>query len=429
LLTLAAAGCHPPERESYAISQQEIVNGVLSGPEDNSVLKVESIDASGVSHNCTATLVAPNLVVTARHCVASLAPLTFTCDSDGNLIAGPGGQTGVLNDPTKISVKSGTIPTSKAVAKGLQIFAAQTTTVCLNDFAMVLLDRALDQAPNSLPISPMRLYAGVGTREQIRMVGYGAVREGVDSGTDTRHTRDGFLISKVGSSVYREVGDKVPPRTFTTDGPGGCYVDSGGPAFSDGDAVVGVFSQFVGDCLSATTVNYFTQVAPFRDVVILPAFKAAGYEPWLEGNSEPGLYGTGGNAGTGGESSTGGVTSLAMGGTGGLSSAIGSGGATFAATNSGGATTTVSASGGAIGGASASTSGGVGTDVGGAPTTGGSTPVGVIYDRGPSKGGSCGCRIGPRRGYGLGVLALAAGILGMRRQRAPATQNRRRRNG
>lgn len=419
------AGCHPSNREDSAALQEEIVNGVLSGHEDDSVVKLESTDAAGTIWGCTGTLVAPNLIVTARHCIANFSPQVFTCDSEGNLVYGPngGGQTGILDEPAKITVKPGTTPSSKPAARGVQIFAADTTTVCLNDFAMVVLDRALDQAPTNLPISPIRLFSGVDVRSQIRMVGYGATTSGQDSGLGTRHSRDGFIVSRVGASQYREVGDNIPPRTFTTDGPGGCYWDSGGPAFSDNGAVVGVFSQFVGDCMSATTVNYFTEVAPFRDVLILDAFKAAGYDPWLEGNSEPGLYGTGGNAGTGGESATGGVASAGSGGSGGASTATDSGGVTSVPLSSGGASTTVttpSSSGGVAGGAPASTaSGGAEADVGGAPAaTGGSVPAGVIYDRGPSTGGSCGCRVGSKRGHAIGALALMMGVLGARRRRA-----------
>jgi|GEM_PF-2893826 len=421
-------GCQPSSREDPFAAQQEIVGGEWSGPDDDAVLKLESANAEGIINNCTATLVAPNLIITARHCVANFSSaLRFTCDADGNLSAGPGGQTGTLNDATKVSVKSGATPTPRAVAKGLQIFAAQTSTICRNDFALVLLDRALDQPPTSLPILPIRLYSGVEPREPIRILGYGAVRSGADSGSGTRHTRSGIPVSKVGSSIFRPVGDGVPPRTFTTDGPGGCYVDSGGPALSEHDAVIGVFSQFVGDCLSPTTVNYFTEVAPFRDDVILPAFKASGYEPWLEGNSEPGLYGTGGGAGTGGESSTGGVASTAAGGSSGSSTSGESGGTTAVVSASGGESSVgssgggaLSASGGATGGGPLSSVaiGGAAIDTGGTPSTGGGTAVAVVYDKGPSSGGSCGCRMGPRRGYGLGALALLATAVAARRRRA-----------
>jgi hypothetical protein len=407
--------------------KQEIVNGELSGVEDNAIVKIESTNESGAIQNCTATLVAPNLILTARHCVSNFSTALFTCDADGNLIAGPGGLIGTTDVASKIVVKPGTSTIGlKAVAKGVQIFSVQATTVCRNDIALVLLDRALDQPPTSLPISMIRLYAGVDPGESVRIVGYGAVSE-EDSGTGTRHTRSGLPVARVGSSEFRPVGDGVPPRTFTTNGPGGCYVDSGGPALSDNNAVVGVFSQFVGDCSSPTTVDYFTEVAPFRDDVILGAFAASGYEPWLEGNSEPGLYGTGGNAGAGGDTSTGGAENATAGGAGGASSSAGadtSGGATAAATTSSGGTAGATAVNNASGGADAgppestATMGGTLSASGGASQdAGGDTHEITIYDRGPSSGGSCACRFTSSRQYGFGLAALIAAMLGARRRR------------
>jgi hypothetical protein len=308
----------------------------------------------------------------------------------------------------------------------VEIFAAETQTICLNDFALVLLDRNLDQPPYNLPISPIRLYSGVEVGEQIRMVGYGSPTSGKDATVDTRNTRGGLIVSRVGKSdEYRPVGDNIPPRTFATDGPGGCYSDSGGPAYSDNDAVIGVFSQFVGDCYSQATVNYFTEVAPFRDAVVLRAFKASGYEPWLENNSEPGLYGTGGNVSTGGTASsggapaTGGAPSTEAGGASGTTIVLASGGATVVATAATGGvgdtpmSTVASEAGGApaaVGGAQAN---------GGAPEqTGGSSQEVVVYDRGPSQGGSCACRVGRERRYALGAIAAMAMLLGTRRRRA-----------
>lgn len=398
-VSFAAMGCHAPAGEREAELEQAVVDGQDSGPEDNAVVKIESIDSAGTIGNCSATLVAPNLLVTARHCVTNMGPGTFTCDADGNLVAGPGGGTGILNDPTKVAVKSGST-VGKALAHGTQIFAAETQTICLNDFALVLLDTKLDQSPYNLPIAPIRLYSGTEIGEQVRMVGYGPAYVGALTGKQ-RTTRSGLIVSKVGRSEYRPVGDAIPPRMFTIDGTAGCKGDSGGPTLSDSNAVTGVFSQFIGDCYLPTTINYFAETAPFRDDVILPAFKAAGYEPWLENNSEPGLYGTGGRASTG---------------------AGGSGGASTAIVGSGGATSTIATS--AASGGAAET-GGAAVDVGGAQAlggaqaqTGGSSAEVVVYDRGPSNGGSCGCRVAGARGYGLGVIAAMAMLLGARRRRA-----------
>ncbi len=421
----AASGCNPSVKEKLGSARQDVLNGQLSGPNEDMVVKVESYDGTTI-WNCSGTLVAPNLLVTARHCIASFVEETFTCDADGNLISsGPGGRTGAYDDPTQISIKSGTAPGSKSVAKGVSIIAASTDSICRNDIALVVLNRALDQAPYNLPISPIRAYRGVETREDLRVVGYGLDD---DAGFGVRHTRGGLEVSKVGSSVFRPTGDNIPSRTFTIEGPVDCIGDSGGPAFSDSGALVGVFSQFVGNCGAPLTVNYFTEVAPFWDDIIQRAFAAAGYEPWLEGNSEPGLYGTGGNAGTGGDSSTGGATGIAAsGGAAGNTSSSATGGTT----NSTVVTTANVPSGGTSGnssGGAASTAGGTqgtSTTMGGAAlaaggaaqATGGETAAIIIYDKGPSSGGSCGCRFSDTRRNRFGLLLIASTLLGAGRRR------------
>jgi len=400
---------------------QEIVNGELSGPEDNAIVNIQSTNESGAIQSCTATLVAPNLIITALHCVANFSPLPFTCNADGTLAAGPGGAIGTVISASEILVRSGTDTLGeKSVAKGAKIFAAQTTTVCHDDLALVLLDRALEQPPTSLPISMIRLNADVMPGEHVRIVGYGAVSEDTDASTGTRHSRSGLVVARV--------GDGIPPQTFTTNGPGGCFVDSGGPALSDNEAVIGVFSQFVGDCGSPTTVNYFTEVAPFRDDVVLRAFTAAGYEPWLEGNSEPGLYGTGGNVGAAGDTSTGGADNATAGGAGGAlssTSADTSSGATVAVTSSSGGVAgnaaVNNASGGADAGPPGSTAamGGTLSASGGAsPDIGGSSHEVIIYDRGPSSGGSCACRFTSSRQYCLGLCVVVSALMGVRRRRS-----------
>ena len=236
----------------------------------------------------------------------------------------------------------------------------------------------------------------------------------------TRHTRSGLVVDKVGSTMFRPVGDNVPPRTFTIDGPTDCKVDSGGPAFSENGALIGVFSQFVGDCASRTAVNYFTDVAPFRDDLILRAFQDAGYQPWLEGNSEPGLYGTGGASSLGGSSSTGGASSA------GGASSSGGGSSTSGGASLGGATSS------SVGGTLAVTTAGAGTSMGATSSNGGTTsaPLGgappatststdaaVIYDKGGSQGGSCACRFAGNRRGSFGLVLLTAAALGARRRR------------
>jgi hypothetical protein len=332
LLACGAAACSSPATEITASEEQPVLGGTDSGPDEDMVVEVIS-KSDTVSHTCTGTLLAPNVVITARHCVANFSDATFSCTSDGELVAGSkGGMMGPLLDPGRISIRVGThVRGTTAVAVGRKIFATQATSICRNDIAIVVLATEL----TDLPIAPVRTGRGNFIGEQLRVVGYGVD----DASTiDNRHTRSGLKIAQIGSSQFNANPDPVPSRTFVTEGPSLCIGDSGGPAFADSGAVTGVWSQVVGDCKAPTARNYFTEVAPFEDELIVPAFAEAGALVWREGTTGPG-EGTGGmsSAGAPGEGGSGDVGGeVGSGGTGG--GEVGSGGTSGGDVGSGGLT-------------------------------------------------------------------------------------------
>jgi MYXO-CTERM domain-containing protein len=278
-------------------------------------------------------------------------------------------------------------------AQAAQLLATETTTICRNDLALILLDREL----TDLPISPIRLKKGTSRGEELRVVGYGADETG---NTRIRHTRSGLVVSMVGQSPFQTEPDMIPPRTFSTDGPALCIGDSGGPAFANQNVLAGVWSQVVGDCMTTGARNYFTDVGPFANDLILPAFKTAGAEPWYEGTSGPGAVSTGG-MGSAGETSTGGSGGDGPTETGGTS---GSGGS--AGESGGGSETT----GGRAGSGGREATGGSDAETGGT-STGGNTG-------GLRKKGGCTCGVvGAPSGQAEWALAPLAALALLRRRR------------
>ncbi len=114
-------------------------------------------------------LVAKNLVLTALHCVSDYndTAADFTCSASGELENGGNGQgeMGPEHPPELIEV--GSIP-EEGLARGQQIFSTHTVTVCINDLALVVLDRELD-----LPIHPIELSAPPRFDDTMTVIGYG----------------------------------------------------------------------------------------------------------------------------------------------------------------------------------------------------------------------------------------------------------------
>lgn len=267
-------GCAPMETEAPTSLRSPIVFGYESGPGDDSVVLVQAKELSGVTNNCSGTMVAPNLLLTARHCVSSYIDGVFTCSPEGELedAVGRAGAMGDLVPPEGIKVRAGRVPASEEVARGIETFALATPSICRNDIALVVLDRNTD-----LPVSPLRLTTAVRHDEPMRPVGYGLDEDG---GILERRTRDDVPVTVIGPSEYWPEAGFAPPRTFAI-GPSACQGDSGGPALTERDAVAGVYSLSAGTCTSSTVRNYFTQVAPFEDLV-REAFQEAGAEILLE---------------------------------------------------------------------------------------------------------------------------------------------------
>jgi MYXO-CTERM domain-containing protein len=369
-----------PDSGAIANDRRAIVNGEVSGPEDDAVVQVIAKTPT-VTYSCTGTLIAHNLVITARHCISDFEDLPFSCTDGGDLVpSSPGGRMKALYSPSQVSVHIKQGPKAVLGAQAVQFFAADTPSMCRNDLALIVLDREL----SDLPIEPIRLKKGTLPGEVLRVAGYGVDETG-NSGI--RHTLSGLIVTRVGPSIFRSPGDSVPPRTFVTDGSALCIGDSGGPAFIDDTVIAGVWSQVVNDCMSSAAHNYFTEAAPFADAVILPAFEAAGAEPWYEGTTGPGIdpgttggtVGTGGGAGAGnagGDDSPTGGDGMGEGGTpstGGIGGSADTGGSVSTGGRAGTGGDEPGTGGSALGGSAASASGGNGGEGGGLRKKGGCT--------------------------------------------------------
>ncbi|WP_394836519.1 S1 family peptidase [Pendulispora rubella] len=280
-ILVACTSAGDAESDDTGTAVAPIIHGSNSdATEDEAVLMQVRADL-GV-YGCTATLLAPNLVLTARHCVTQLndsdPTITDTCDPRLLGADFPAGNMSFFVGPRRPGIFA------RPAAKGKQIFHDKSTEgLCGHDLALVLLDRDIPNAK----LASVRLTDSTHAGEKITAVGWG-MTERTDS-PDVRQHRTGIEVVSVQPGSTPERGTAADFQV----GESTCHGDSGGPALSETThAVIGVVSR--GDngspdqehavlhCIDnagggGKTWGVYTKTSPFKDV-ILRAARASGHD-------------------------------------------------------------------------------------------------------------------------------------------------------
>lgn len=230
---LAAVGVTGCAEEPVFLASS--IQGIQGGQVDNERTFVTGIalQTGQGTFICSGSLIAPNLVLTAQHCVAQLASPQVICGRSPFGPIYPANQFTVTTN-TQIDFNNGI---------GVREVRAETPggDTCGNDIAVLILDRNV--SPNeATPIEP-RLddYPTPGTR--FTAVGYGHIGNGQGSGTRRFVTDRQVLCAgpncggNQGITTTELVGDS-----------GTCQGDSGGPPLDDQGRVMGALSRGGPNC-------------------------------------------------------------------------------------------------------------------------------------------------------------------------------------
>ncbi len=292
---LALCQCGGPNGgETLASSAQGIVNGEVVTTPDSPILFL-----NGPEGQCTATLVAPNLVLTARHCIAQMIEGPFTCTPEGDLVlnGSGGGQIGQEDTPNQLqfytnarvvggTAFSSTLPPS---AVGSQIFSTGALSVCRDDLAFVVLSTAIAGiVPAAIRLDNPTTYG-----ELVSAWGYGLTSVVNDPfALRVRHDAD---IVGIGPDSPTSTAQLAPVRSLRI-GPDDitCNGDSGGPLLSEATgAVIGMASLgneanfSMPTCTNGGTPDTTGPRLAAYAALAMQAFTAAGATPTLEPLSTP----------------------------------------------------------------------------------------------------------------------------------------------
>lgn len=265
----ALAGCDAAPHSQAVRS----THAILDGETDTSHPGVVAI--ASAFESLTGFLIAPDLVLTARHGIGEVVNSRSPCvDENGGPIAEPG----PMFAASKFRVyTNGDVATNPGTPLRVEevLVPKDVVGLCGNDVALLRLKGSVDPAILFVP----RLDGPPVVDEAVTVVGYGAAQGGTDTSSGVRRWRQDAKVTALGPQLPRYLASEWT----ISEGP--CAGDSGSPAFGAADGrVIGVMSRGnKNTCADMIYERIDTHAAWLRDAAAA-SYERAGIEapPWVE---------------------------------------------------------------------------------------------------------------------------------------------------
>jgi len=263
-----AAACASTDGASPRGNEQtgSVSSSIIGGHLDTTTKGVVALGLAAhdlVEVTCSGSLIAPNLVLTARHCVSQIGD-----GSSAQVTCGVSRFTGEF-DPRFLFVSTDPQPSTSSKLYAIEDIrtAPGSSDVCGFDLALVILSGAGIPASEAAPLDPVLDHAP-GAKQSFAAVGYGKQDPDDDASAGTRMRFDSSSVLCVGSkcpSSYEAEDDEWVGKSPV------CSGDSGGPALDTNGHVFGVTSRGDKDCTFAIYSNVSNWASFVRTTAIAAA--------------------------------------------------------------------------------------------------------------------------------------------------------------